>query len=191
MNWDEQLFLAINGLAGRSPGVDWAMAELARPGLLWLPGILLGIYWLWLSWREALVAAPVLAVAIGLVDAVGAQLKHLAQRPRPCDTLPGIRELVGCGGTFGFPSNHAVNTAAAAAFLQLLYPRSGWISWPAVFVVGFARVYVGAHYVTDVVGGWLIGGLFGAGAAWALLRWPRFPRPAAKPAPSACHQPPG
>jgi membrane-associated phospholipid phosphatase len=35
-------------------------------------------------------------------------------------------------------------------------------------------VYVGAHYVSDVLGGWVLGGVLGGGAAWILLQWPRF-----------------
>jgi undecaprenyl-diphosphatase len=35
-------------------------------------------------------------------------------------------------------------------------------------------VFIGAHYVTDVLGGWMLGGVIGGGAAWALLQWPRF-----------------
>ena len=174
MNLDESIFRVINGLAGQSPTLDWLAMTLSSPSILWVPGILLTGYWLWVSWREALIAAPLLGGSIGLLDFIGAQLKHLVARPRPCMTLSDVNQLGACGKVFSFPSNHAINTATAAAFLQVLYPRSGWISWPLVAMVGVARVYLGAHYITDVIGGWLIGGLCGAGIAWVLLQWPRF-----------------
>ncbi|HLZ36002.1 MAG TPA: phosphatase PAP2 family protein [Nitrospira sp.] len=176
MTWDESLFRAVNGFAGQSKFIDWLALTLSSPDMLWAPGILLTCYWLWLSWREALIGGPLLAGAIGLVDFIGAQIKHLVARPRPCMVLPDIHQLQACGKVFGFPSNHAINTATAAAFLHVLYPRSGWVSWPLVGLIGLARVYVGAHYVTDVVGGWVLGGLCGAGSAWLLLQWPRFRR---------------
>ncbi|MGQ0809653.1 MAG: phosphatase PAP2 family protein [Nitrospiraceae bacterium] len=182
MSWDEAFFRAINSLAGRHTLLDHLMVDLADPDLLWIPGILLAVFWYWTTRREALFAGPSLAAAIGLVDFLGARLKDLAARPRPCMVLTDVHPLLACGKTFGFPSNHATNTAAAAAFLHTLYPKSGWISWPLVVVIGFARVYIGAHYVTDVLGGWMIGGLLGAGVAWLLLRWPRF-RSVATPAP--------
>jgi undecaprenyl-diphosphatase len=154
--------------------MDWLFLYVSDPDVLWIPGILLGMYWLWLSSREALIGASALAASILLLDALGAQIKHLVARPRPCMSMSGLHQLQACGKTFSFPSNHAINTAAAAAFLQVLYPRSGWISWPIVALVGVARVYIGAHYVTDVLGGWVIGGLCGAGIAWLLLQWPQF-----------------
>ena len=171
---DESLCRAVNGFAGQWAWLDELALRLSQSSLLWIPGILLIVYWLWLSWREALLAAPVLAASIGLLDFVGARIKDIAERPRPCMTLPDIHQIETCGKTFGFPSNHAINTALAAAFLQVLYPRSGWVSWPLVGLIGLSRVFSGAHYVTDVLGGWVIGGLFGAGAAWFLLHWSAF-----------------
>lgn len=176
MNWDEALFRAINGLAGRSPALDQFFLLLGARSTLYVPaGLAIG-YWLWANRREALLGGPMLGAAVGLSDFLGGQCKWLFERVRPCRALSDAVKIEpgGCGGLYSFPSNHSVNTAAAAAFLQVLYPRSGWITWPIVGLVGFARVYVGAHYVTDVVGGWLIGGLCGAGVAWMLMQWPVF-----------------
>jgi len=153
------------------------MLMLARSSSLLFPGACLLAYWVWTNRREALIGGTALAGLIVAADQFGAQIKHLVDRVRPCQAFTDIHLLVGCGGTGSFPSNHALNTAAAAAFAQVLYPKTGWITWLLVFLVGLSRVYVGAHYVTDVLGGWAIGGLLGAGAAWLLLRWPAF-RPA-------------
>jgi undecaprenyl-diphosphatase len=174
MSLDETLFRLLNGLAGRSSAMDWIMVELAKPGNLFYPGLLVAAYWLWKNWRESVIASAVLAATIGGTDAMGTQLKNVIQRPRPCLRLQDVYELLGCGSAFSFPSNHAMNTAAAAAFFQILYPRSGWVSWPLVMAIGFSRVYIGAHYLTDVVGGWVLGGTVGVGVAWLLrrrLRW--------------------
>jgi undecaprenyl-diphosphatase len=183
MSWDESLFRAINDLAGQSVWLDGLALNLSNSSLLWVPGILLTGYWLWLSWREALLRAPVLAATIVIADFLGARLKDLIARPRPCKSLMDIHQVeAACGKVFSFPSNHAINTAVAAAFLQVLYPRSGWVSWPLVGLIGLSRVYIGAHYVTDVLGGWVIGGLFGAGVAWLLLRYSRIRASLASPA---------
>jgi len=183
MSWDESLFRAINGFAGHSAWIDGLALNLSTSSLLWVPGIVLAGYWLWLSRREALVGAPALAATIGIADFLGARLKDLIARPRPCSSLMDIQQVeAACGKVFSFPSNHAINTAVAAAFLQVLYPRSGWVSWPLVGLIGLSRVYIGAHYATDVLGGWAIGGLLGAGAAWLILRYFRVRSSMASPA---------
>ena len=175
-DFDLRLFQAINGLAESSPLLDSIMLMLARPSTLWVPGGLVVAYLLWRDWRQALVFVSSLTAVVVIGDFFGAQIKHLVARARPCRVVTGVHDLVGCGGTFSFPSNHAVNTAAAAAFAQVLFPASGWVMWPIVVIVGFARVYVGAHYVSDVIGGWVIGGVLGAAAALMIRRWVWRPR---------------
>ncbi len=184
MDWDTTVFYLINGLAGRSAGLDQVILQFGYRSTLLVPGVLVLAYWFWRDRREALMGASVLAGLVVVADFIGAQVKHVAARPRPCRALEHVHEIIGCGGTFSFPSNHAVNTATAAAFLHALYPASGWVSWPLVALVGFGRVYTGGHYVTDVLGGWGLGGLLGLCAGMALVRWSTF-RPSERASNSA------
>ena len=175
MSWDESLLRAVNGLAGHVSVIDQFFLIVGHRSTFYIPLAFAIIYWIWSNRREALLGGAFLGGVVGLVDLLSGQLKWVVERVRPCRALSNLVtvEPGGCGGLFSFPSSHAMSTATAAAFLHVLYPRSGWVSWPVVALIGFSRVYVGAHYVTDVLGGWVIGGLCGAGIAWLLLRYSR------------------
>jgi undecaprenyl-diphosphatase len=95
-------------------------------------------------------------------------LKQLFSRPRP-SVVPHLTEVM----TQSFPSGHAMLSATVYLTLggllaQLAERRrlKAYILAVAVlmpFLVGLTRVYLGVHYPTDVLGGWV------AGLAWALL----------------------
>ena len=174
MDWDVNLLLAINGWAGRWLWLDDSFSAISRPAYVAVPAVLGFAYWFWKNRRQALVGAVVLGCLIGSADFLGMQLKRIVDRPRPCWALSEVYVARGCGRAPSFPSNHAVNSAAAATFFQLLFPATGWISWPLVGIIGLSRVFIGAHYPTDVFGGWILGGI----VAWIFMamvgRW--FPR---------------
>jgi len=168
MSFDEEWFRVINGWAGQSPALDWLMFESSQESHLLFPVIVGVAYWGWTKWDQAKFAAPSLGLLIGLSDLLGGQLKNLIARPRPCQILAQVHEMVGCGGSFSMPSNHALNSSTAIAFLVTLYPSFGWLLWPLMALIGVSRVYLGGHYVTDVLVGWGIGLVLGGGVAYLL-----------------------
>ena len=88
-------------------------------------------------------------------------LKEIFQRPRPCNVLTDVLVPLGCRGSFSFPSNHAINNFAAAAFFSRLYPKYKIILFTTATLVSISRIYLGLHYPSDILGGAVIGMIFG------------------------------
>ena len=106
-------------------------------------------------------------IAVGLNQPLG----HLFAEVCPYVTHPHMLRLAGFTTDFSFPSDHAVMGGAVAAGLLLVNRRLGMFACLAAALLAFARVYIGAHYPWDVLGGLA----FGASVTllgWLLLRHP-------------------
>ncbi len=87
-------------------------------------------------------------------------LKDLIAHPRPFQLDPTVKLHDALG--YGFPSAHAqlavVVWGIIAAWLHKTWP---WIIAVLLMVlIGFSRIYLGVHFPTDVLGGWIIGAIF-------------------------------
>ena len=110
-------------------------------------------------------AAGYYIVATMLSAGIVQLLKQLFGRARPEDILGNVSVDFG-----SFPSGHVANAATMAAILAILFPHLWvWITGALyTIVMMFSRTYLGAHWLTDTIGGLL----FGVGVAivvWALL----------------------
>ncbi len=94
-------------------------------------------------------------------------LKNLFERVRPCNALTDVNSLLGCSGSYSFPSSHAVNNFAIAVFFYRLFPKLKWILLISVALIAFSRPYVGVHYPSDILAGAVLG--WGIGYLFSLL----------------------
>jgi undecaprenyl-diphosphatase len=160
-------------LAHHAPALDRAFALVTRLGTVpVLAGLSLTVAW-WLYRRAgARVAAAVVAAPLGATGLI-LGLKYLFERARP----PGAARLGELN--YSFPSGHT--TAVTALGLSVAYvllrerlaPR--WLpalATIAALAVGVSRVYLDAHWATDVIGGWAVG-LFVATGSSGLYEWLR------------------
>ena len=92
-------------------------------------------------------------ISFAIADAGANMLKHLFERPRPCQALENVRLLVGCGGSFSFPSNHAVNAFAIAATFSHFLRKTAVPMLLIAVLVALSRIYVGVHYPSVVIAG--------------------------------------
>ncbi|MEQ6340613.1 MAG: phosphatase PAP2 family protein [Gammaproteobacteria bacterium] len=122
----------------------------------------------------------VLVLVVGMGDALGSLIKHLAEQPRPCFSIhelvrqPGRAPGVACGDNLsGMPSNHALNFFAAAAFLSFMMCSRAWVvgAFMVALMVGISRIYLGVHYPSQVLAGAAIGATIGCLGAWIGLNY--------------------
>ena len=120
----------------------------------------------WFMWRKNWRAAGYWAAAIGFGQIAATMIKLVLQRPRP---LAGLYDGL---STYAFPSGHATMSMVAYGFLaallagQFARPRR-WIVYAvaALLICGISasRLYLGAHWLSDVIGG------LSLGLAWVCL----------------------
>lgn len=152
---DAGLFEAVN--RGHGPAADRAFSSVTEPGSLYAAGAAAGTLAALGRPRHAARAVT----AAGATWLLGQGLKKLANRPRPYDADPGgTRAMIAPPMGTSWPSSHPAvyatfTTVAARELGAGRVVRSGLTA--VGLVVAASRVYLGVHYPSDVVSGFLMG----------------------------------
>ena len=176
INMDSSIFRWINRLAQRTGWAHPFFTNYATYGIVLFAVLLLVAY---LNARQDdnphAVAGSVWAGGAALVALeIGQLLGGALDRARPYDAMTGIHVLVTTTTDFSFPSDHATAAGAVAVGLLLSHRRCGTIAAALAVLMAFTRVYVGAHYLSDVLAGLVLGG--GVAAASVVLIVPSLTR---------------
>ena len=156
----------------RSPWLDTLMEVISVPGVLAVAGpiVLLAAATLYVKgWREESILLLVTSVAGRLITMA---LKEMVGRARPAgDVAQSLQEVSG----YAFPSGHVMHhTVFLGALLAVVTMRVGSrvtkslalaIVLLTLAAIGLSRIYLGAHLLGDVVGGYV----FGAATVWCAM----------------------
>jgi undecaprenyl-diphosphatase len=161
--WDEPILLAIHGTV--QPRLDGLATLLTELGVYW------GVFPAIIAVAVALMATQQWqALTYLLITSSGSILlnrifKLLIHRSRPHLWESDYSVTAG----FAFPSGHAMSSATFVIILVILSWKTRWRWWILtigsgfVLGVGWSRLYLGVHYPSDIVAGWMLA------IAWALI----------------------
>ncbi|TKS54164.1 phosphatase PAP2 family protein [Luteimonas yindakuii] len=162
--FDEPLLLFAQAMA--RDGFDRVFLFFSALGHRWgvVPADMLLV--LVLLWRRRFRDGLFAAVALG-----GSGLLNVAAKLTFARERPALWESIAPEATYSFPSGHAMGSMSLALVLVLLSWPTRW-RWPvlaamAVFVpmVGLSRIYLGVHYPSDIIAGWM------AASIWVVASW--------------------
>lgn len=160
--WDSALFRLIN--EAHVSWLDEPMVIISEK-LTWIPLYAFLIYLIYKEsktqvWKSILYLISTVIFADQISSSV---LKPLFKRLRPCHVeafQSWIHLPDGCGGLYGFCSSHSANAFAVAIGFYLVTKNKPistlLVLWASL--IGYCRIYLGAHYPLDVLIGAIIGG---------------------------------
>ncbi len=166
-----------------SPFFDSFFSFIADIRHFWILIAALLLYWVWKGGAKGRWLVLSLALAVLLSDQIVSHvIKGLIERVRPCNALDGVLTPAGKSGAFSFPSSHAANMGSSMFLLAMAFRP-----WRGLFVliallVGLSRVYLGLHYPSDVLGGYMMGLLIGFGVWYGMEKLRKLFQNKAKPA---------
>lgn len=160
---ERPVFEYVNSWPHSLHGLLYAITQFGGLGGLF---IWVGVGWYLINKRGALTV-----IGTGILAWILAKVaKLLVARGRPHDLLSQVHLFSGERfGGYGFPSGHATFSAACATILYYQVPRRyrKYILL-TVFLVGISRMYLGAHFPLDIVGGWALGSFIGSAVMMAV-----------------------
>jgi membrane-associated phospholipid phosphatase len=160
--------LANNLMTNVSRFGDW-------PEHLALGLLLAGIGW-WRGSKKWTRIFLAMLVALALAGAAGHVIKRTTGRARPSVKSEQVWNGPRLGSKFhAFPSGHVAASTAFFAVLFFANWRIGLSCLPIPILIGFSRIYVAAHYLSDVVFAAILGIVSALLVARLLFRWPFRP----------------
>ncbi|HSE60824.1 MAG TPA: phosphatase PAP2 family protein [Candidatus Saccharimonadales bacterium] len=158
VRFDTAITTSVHQWPGWLYGPMWLATTLGHPASMLLLSLGIG----WYAWEHGYKAVTYSFAAATAAMLLNTLLKHYIHRPRP-DTLYVSNMYF---KTASFPSGHAFGAMIVlglAAYLAVKYMPHPWniaasiLLGLGIFLVGISRVYLGAHYPTDVIAGWVLG----------------------------------